>query len=280
MSAPQATENPEIGKRIRAGSIETNYHDQGEDTGTPLMLLHGSGPGVTAWANWRMNIPVLAQGRRVIAPDMVGFGYTERPEGIEYNLDTWVAHAMDILDALDIPQVDLVGNSYGGALALAITIRHPERVRRLVLMGAAGVHFTLTEGLDQVWGYTPSVSNMRKLMDTFAFDKALLSDELAELRYRASVRPGYQEAFSSMFPAPRQRWVDALASDEEAIRAIQQDTLILHGREDVVVPPVTSHTLFSLLPRAQLHMFGQCGHWTQIEHTNRFNTLVTRFLDE
>lgn len=279
-AAPKNTENPEIGQRIRAAGIETNYHDQGQDTGTPLLLLHGSGPGVTAWANWRLNIPVLAMNRRVVAPDMVGFGYTERPENIRYNLDTWVEHAVGFLDALDIGQADLVGNSYGGALALALTIRHPQRVRRLVLMGAAGVPFELTEGLDKVWGYTPSVANMRTLMDAFAFDRSLISDELAELRYRASVRPGYQESFAQMFPAPRQRWVDALASDEQDIRAIEQETLILHGREDRIVPPVTSETLFSLLPRAQLHMFGQCGHWTQIEHAARFNTLVTNFLDE
>lgn len=275
-----SAENPEIGLHIRAAGIDTNYHDQGHDTGTPLLLLHGSGPGVTAWANWRLNIPVLSSGRRVVAPDMVGFGYTERPEGIDYTLETWVAHAVGFLDALDIPQADIVGNSYGGALALALAIRHPERVRRLVLMGAAGVPFTLTQGLDQVWGYTPSVSNMRTLMDTFAFNKDLVSDELAELRYRASVRPGYQESFAKMFPAPRQRWVEALASPAEDIRAIDKDALIIHGREDVIVPPETSEKLFSLLSRAQLHMFGQCGHWTQIEHAARFNLLVTHFLDE
>ena len=200
-----ASDNPEIGLKISAGGIETNYHDMGEDSGTPLLLLHGSGPGVTAWANWRFNLPVLSETRRVVAPDMVGFGYTERPPGVEYNLDTWVQHGIDFLDALGIEKVDVVGNSYGGALALALAIRHPDRVRRLVLMGAAGVHFELTPGLDAVWGYTPSVENMRALIRTFAFNQELVSDELAELRYRASVRPVFQEAFASMFPAPRQR---------------------------------------------------------------------------
>jgi len=275
-----SVENPEIGLRINAGGIDTNYHDTGKGAATPLLLLHGSGPGVTAWANWRLNIPLLAEGRRVIAPDMVGFGYTERPEGIQYNLDTWVKHAIDFLDALGIEQADVVGNSYGGALALAMAIRHPQRVRRLVLMGAAGVDFELTPGLDNVWGYTPSVEGMRRLMDSFAYDRTLVSDELAELRYRASIRPGYQEAFAQMFPAPRQRWVDALASDEAQIRALDKETLIIHGREDRIVPPVTSKKLFELIDRAQLHMFGCCGHWTQIEHAARFNRLVTNFLDE
>ena len=275
-----SVENPEIGLRIDAGGIDTNYHDAGQGSATPLLLLHGSGPGVTAWANWRLNIPLLAEGRRVVAPDMVGFGYTERPEGIRYNLDTWVKHAIDFLDALGIEQDDVVGNSYGGALALAMAIRHPQRVRRLVLMGAAGVDFELTQGLDDVWGYVPSVEGMRHLMDSFAYNKALISDELAELRYRASIRPGYQQAFAQMFPAPRQRWVDALASAEADIRALDKETLIIHGREDRIVPPVTSKTLFELIEHAQLHMFGRCGHWTQIEHAARFNKLVTDFLNE
>ena len=273
-------ENPEIGLSINAGGINTNYHDAGQGRGIPALLLHGSGPGVTSWANWRLNIPLLAEGRRVVAPDMVGFGYTERPDGIQYNLETWVKHAIDFLDALGIEQADVVGNSYGGALALAMAIRHPQRVRRLVLMGAAGVDFELTQGLDDVWGYTPSVEGMRHLMDSFAYNKALISDELAELRYRASIRPGYQEAFAQMFPAPRQRWVDALSSAEADIRMLDKDTLIIHGREDRIVPPLTSKKLFELIERSQLHMFGCCGHWTQIEHAARFNRLVTDFLDE
>ena len=67
-----ASANPEIAKSIQTGSFATNYHDQGK--GHPVLLLHGSGPGVTAWANWRLVIPVLAERVRVIAPDMVGFG--------------------------------------------------------------------------------------------------------------------------------------------------------------------------------------------------------------
>ena len=82
------TQNPEIGRRIRTGSFETNVHDVG--SGAPVLLIHGSGPGVSAWANWRLVIPALAKARRVVAPDMVGFGYTDRPAGIEYGMDTWV----------------------------------------------------------------------------------------------------------------------------------------------------------------------------------------------
>ncbi|MDL0431842.1 alpha/beta hydrolase [Marinobacter sp. TBZ242] len=275
-----ASENsPEIGREITAAGYRTNVHDHGQG-GFPVMMIHGSGPGVTAWANWRLVIPELAKHRRVVAPDMLGFGYTERPEDNTYNRERWVAHAIGVMDALDLEKVDLVGNSFGGGLALALAIEHPERVRRLVLMGSVGVSFPITEGLDEVWGYEPSLENMRRLMDVFAFNKGLLTDELAEMRYQASIRPGFQESFAAMFPAPRQRWVDNLASPEEDIRALPHETLVIHGREDEVIPLQTSLTLADWIDRAQLHVFGRCGHWTQIEHASRFARLVNDFLTE
>lgn len=270
--------NPEIGRTVRAAGIGTNLHDVG--AGPPVLLIHGSGPGVSAWANWRLLVPKLAEQARVIAPDMVGFGYTERPPGVRYDMDTWVGQAVGVLDALGIERTDLVGNSFGGALALALAIRHPKRVRRLVLMGSVGVSFPITEGLDAVWGYTPSVQNMRRIMDVFAHDRALITDDLARMRYDASVRPGVQEAWDAMFPAPRQRWVDAMASPEASIRALPHQTLVVHGREDRVIPLSNSLTLAQWIPRAQLHVFGQCGHWTQIEHAARFARLVGDFLAE
>ncbi|MFO1212638.1 MAG: alpha/beta fold hydrolase [Paenacidovorax caeni] len=271
--------NPEIGQSITAAGIRTNYHDSG-GAGAPVLLIHGSGPGVSAWANWRLVMPALAQQARVIAPDMVGFGYTERPQGFVYSMDAWVRQAVGLLDALGIERTDLVGNSFGGGLSLALAIAHPERVRRLVLMGSAGVSFPLTEGLDAVWGYTPSVENMRAIMDYFAFDQGLMSDDLARLRFEASIRPGFQESFAAMFPAPRQRWIEALASAEADIRALPHQALVIHGREDRVIPLSTSLTLSSWIQRSQLHVYGQCGHWTQIEHAARFARLVGDFLAE
>lgn len=274
MNAPV---NPELGRRIRAAGIDTNYHDIG--SGEPVFLIHGSGPGVTAWANWRLTMPVLAERFRVIAPDMVGFGYTERPADIRYTMDGWVEHALGVMDALGLEQTHLVGNSFGGALALALAIRAPHRVKRLALMGSVGVSFPITPGLEAAWGYTPSIENMRALLDVFAFDRKLVNDDLARLRYEASIRPGFQESFASMFPAPRQRWIDAMASRDADIRALPHETLLIHGREDKVIPTAASQRLFELIPRAQLHLFGQCGHWTQIEHAGRFTQLLTNFFE-
>lgn len=268
----------EIGREIVAAGYRTNLHDQGE--GFPVLLIHGSGPGVTAWANWRLVMPELASQRRVVAPDMLGFGYSERPQNRHYNRDRWVDHALGVMDELGLEQVDMVGNSFGGGIALALAIRHPERVRRLVLMGSTGVSFPITRGLDEVWGYEPSLEAMRQLLDTFAFDRSLVNDELAELRYQASIRPGFQESFAAMFPSPRQRWVDSLASPEKDIRGLSHEALVIHGREDQIIPLQASLTLADWLERSQLHVFGRCGHWTQIEHANRFARLVNDFLSE
>ena len=274
--------NLEIGKSILANGIQTNYHEQGQShgQGAPVLLIHGSGPGVTGWANWRLTIPALAENFRVIAPDIVGFGYTERPADVQYNMDTWVSHILGFMDALGLEKAHVVGNSFGGGLALAMAIRAPERVNRLVLMGSAGLPFTLTDGLDRVWGYTPSIDNMRGLLDIFAFDRSRVTDELAKMRYEASIRPGIQEAFSQMFPAPRQNGVNALASAEAAMQALPHHTMIIHGREDKVIPLSTSYQLFNLIQKSQIHVFGQCGHWTQIEHTVRFNSLISDFFAE
>ena len=272
----QATQ--EIGKSIRAGGALTNFHEAGQ--GTPVILIHGSGPGVSAWANWSRTIPSLAEHFHVFAYDQLGFGYTELPSENRYGLEQWTEHLLDFMRAVGVAQAHLIGNSMGAAVALAVAVKHPEVVDRLVLMGTVGVHFPLTDGLDAVWGYTPSIANMRRLLDIFAYNRELVTDELAELRYKASIRPGMQEAFSSMFPAPRQQGVNALAAYEDRLGEIRAPALVIHGRDDRVIPLATSEKLLHTLENVQLHVFGRCGHWTQIEHAEAFNRLVRDFLLE
>jgi len=271
-------QNPEIGKSIDVNGVKVNYHDYG--TGEPVIFIHGSGPGVTAWANWRLVLPKISEKRRALAPDMVGFGYTDRPEGIEFNMETWGSQLIGFMDALEIEKADLVGNSFGGALALWMAIRVPERIGRIVLMGSMGVEFKLTKGLDDVWGYTPSFEQMERALYSFVSNKSMINPDLVQMRYDASVRPGYQETFGRMFPAPRQDGVSMMACPYADITKVMHETLVVHGREDEVIPTETSYALFNLIPNAQLHMFGNCGHWTQIEQNKRFVALIDSFLNE
>jgi pimeloyl-ACP methyl ester carboxylesterase len=269
-------ENPEIGATADANGIKTNYLEAGK--GDPVVLIHGSGPGVTSYANWRLVLPALAENFRVLAPDMVGFGFSERPANIEYGLQTWADQVVGLMDTLDLPKAHLIGNSFGGAIALRVAAQHPDRVGKLVLMGSMGVPFPITEGLDRVWGYEPSFENMRKVLDVFAYSRDLVNDELAEVRYRGSIQPGFQESFAAMFPAPRQRWVEAMCTPDDDIRRLPHRTLIVHGREDQVIPVQTSLRLMELIDNADLSVFSHCGHWSMIERTEDFNRSVSEFL--
>ena len=245
----------------------------------PVLLLHGSGPGVTAAANWRAVIPALSAGRRVIAPDQLGFGGTATGEPRTYGRAAWTAHALDLLDTLGLGTVDIIGNSMGGAIALSLALARPRAVRRIVLMGSMGVAMALPPGLDTVWGYTPGIEQMREVIGLFAHDRGIVTDDLVQLRYQASLRPQVRDSWRAMFPAPRQRWVDDLALSGAELASVGVPVLLVHGRDDRVVPwRPSSGQLLDLLPDSRLHVLSGCGHWTMIEKTADFLAVVLPFL--
>ncbi|GCL73231.1 alpha/beta hydrolase [Paenibacillus naphthalenovorans] len=262
------------------GGHRVYYHEAGQ--GETLLLIHGSGPGVSAWANWRLVYPILSKHYHVYAPDLIGFGSSEKPPSAQYGVDAWVEQLIAFIEAKHIGPTSIVGNSLGGCLALHLAYRRPDLVKKLVLMGSVGVSFPLTEGLDRVWGYTPDPETMRQLIQIFYYDKSFAENsDLVHMRYQATLNEENQSAFASMFPAPRQRHIDAMALTEDQIKRIDCPVLLVHGREDEVIPvEQTSWKLAQLLPNAEFHMFSTCGHWTQIEKTNSFCTLVEYFLQK
>ncbi len=263
------------GQTTTALGLETNFHQSG--AGAPIILLHGSGPGVSAWTNWRRVIPELATSYRVYAPDMAGFGYTERKEDLTYDIKLWVKHLIGFMDALAIDKAHLVGNSFGGSLALAAALRHPDRFDRLVLMGTPCGKFAMTPGLRAGWHYQPSLDNMRSVMALFPFDPSFITDELVRERYETSLIPGAQEGLRKLLAEPSVEGETILSGMPEAIVAgLQHRTLILHGREDKVVPPELGLRLAHAIPQAELHLFGQCGHWVQAERFDAFLALTRR----
>ena len=245
----------------------------------PVLLLHGSGPGVTATANWRPVIPALSAERRVIAPDQLGFGGTATGAPRTYGRAAWTAHALALLDTLGVATVDVIGNSMGGAIALSMAAARPAAVRRIVLMGSMGVAMALPAGLNAVWGYQPGVEQMREVIGLFAHNRQLITDELIELRYRASLNPPVRDSWAAMFPEPRQRWVDDLALAGAELASVGSPVLLVHGRDDRVVPwRASSGQLVDLLPDSRLHVLSGCGHWTMIEKTAEFLAVVQPFL--
>jgi 2-hydroxymuconate-semialdehyde hydrolase len=265
---------------VDVAGVATTVLDTGDAAdGPPILLLHGSGPGVSAAANWRPVIPSLSARRRVIAPDQLGFGGTATGQKHIYGRQAWTDHALALLDTLDVGEVDIIGNSMGGAIALSLAAARPAAVRRIVLMGTMGIAMPIPAGLDAVWGYEPGVEAMREVIGLFAYDRALITDDLVQLRYESSLYPPVRESWAAMFPPPRQRWVDDLALSGAELAGIQQPVLMVHGAADKVVPwQSSSAPLLDLLPDSRLYVIGSCGHWTMIERTAEFLEVVDPFL--
>ena len=282
MTAPSLAATAATPRSIEIGGVATSVIDTGEPAqalGPPALLLHGSGPGVTATANWRPIIPSLSAGRRVIAPDQLGFGGTATGEQRTYGRTAWTDHALAVIDELGVAEFDIIGNSMGGAIALSIAVARPQAVRRIVLMGSMGGAMALPAGLNTVWAYQPGVEQMREVIGLFAYDRALITDELVQMRYQASLEPTVRDSWAAMFPEPRQRWVDDLALSGAELASITQQVLMVHGLDDNVVPWRTSSAvLVDLLPDCRLHVLSGCGHWTMIEKTADFLAVVEPFV--
>lgn len=264
---------------VDVGGIRTRYLEAGSGART-VVLLHGSGPGVSARANWRLTMPALARHHRVLAPEMVGYGASRGPADIRYGVSTWLDHVTGFLDVLDVPHASFVGNSMGGLICLHLAITQPRRVERMVLMGTPGVGMRPTAGLAAVRNYEPSMDNMRELLTTaFAHDPAIITEDLVRARYEASVAGDAHEIYRTMFFDPRHSGND-LELDPAAVGGVSVPTLIVHGTDDRVIPVDVAWTMAGLMPDADLHVFARCGHWTQIERAEEFTRLIAGFLGD
>lgn len=270
---------------VQAGRLPTHLYRAGQ--GPSVLFLHGSGPGVTAWANWRFALPALASDFDCLAPDLWGFAQSGHPDPPPLEaqawMDLWVEQVIALLDYLGISSAHLVGNSMGGAIALHLLHRHRERFERVVLMGTIGAPHRITRQLDVAWGFyeEPTAERLAQIIRWFVYDPASVGGDLevvARDRLQAALDPQVRRSFEAMFPAPRQQHLDSLVLPEEAYGAMTRPILLVHGRDDVVVPLETSLWLLPRLPRVQLHVFGQCSHWVQIEKREGCNALVSSFL--
>jgi 2-hydroxymuconate-semialdehyde hydrolase len=277
-------------KQITIRGQVTNYHRQGEGTGaTSILFIHGSGPGANGWSNWQLALPALSDRWDCIAPDLIGFGESHHPEpaptGMRGWMRLWVDQMLGLLDALGVEQAHLVGNSMGGAVALHLLMEAPQRFERVVLMGAIGAPCRLTPELDRLWGFydDPSPALLAQAIRWFVYDDSFLRerlDEIVRIRYAAAMKEEVRRSFMAMFPAPRQKHLDDLIVPDSTLRRIEHPVLLVHGRDDLIVPVETSYYLLNRLPNVEMHIIGRCSHWTQIEHSRRFHELLTHFFSE
>lgn len=276
-------------RRARAGQLELNYHEAGDPTpfagGLPLLMLHGGGPGASAWSNFGPALPRFAEQSRTLLVDQPGFGESDKPE-IEGNYYTFAADAVAaLLDELGIERVHLLGNSLGGGTAVRFALKYPKRVGRLILMGPGGLSLNLfhadpTEGIKRLFefGGNPTREALRAFISTMVVNQDLVTDALVEERFADATAPGAREAMASMgasFMKP-DTFEDGMLW-REAYK-LRQHTLLTWGREDRVNPIDGAFAALKLIPKAQLHVFPNCGHWAQIEAADEFFAVASAFL--
>lgn len=248
-----------------------------------VLMLHGSGPATSGWANFNKNLGALADDFRVIVPDLPGWGESSPRPAAEYRHPEVV---VQLLDALGIEKAALVGNSMGGMVALAVAARNPERVSHLITMGPGSGGVTifdagdgLTEGLKILYaGYSdPSKETFEKVIDIMTFNTpAEVAAPLAAQRAQNAQR--HPEHLTNWLQGSRQGPPLKYGSSEQEIMSITAPALLIHGRDDRVVPFEHTLRLVRMIRNSRAYLINRCGHWAQIEHADEFNRLVRDFV--
>lgn len=280
MTTQQLTEEA-TSKYVQIKNLNLRIHYNEAGTGDPVIFLHGSGPGASSWSNFFRNVGPISQRYRCILMDQPGWGKSDSVV-ITADKPRSVVNAqavVGLMDALGIRKASLIGNSMGGATALNVAVDYPDRVDKLVLMGSGAGGPTLfghqpSEGLKVLYELyeKPSVEGLRRLINVMLYDGAQVPDEILRQRYTTiQENPKHIESWLKSSRATR--------SILNEVQQVQHQTLIIHGRNDRVVPLEGSMWLLSAMPNAQLHVFNKCGHWAQFEHADEFNELVLNFLN-
>lgn len=260
-------------------------------SGTPVVLLHGGGPGASGVSNYSRNIEAVAQRFRVIVPDMPGYGRSTKTLNHSDPIGYVADMIRGLLDELGIKAAHLVGNSYGGAAALRLALDTPGRAEKLVLMGPGGIGITRalpTAGLNRLLSYYSGGGPSREKLATFIRDYLVyegdsVPDDLIDLRYQASVDPEVVANPPLSRPsgplALRTAWRMDLTRDSR-LKRLQTPTLVLWGRDDKVNRPSGGPMLLNMMPNAELVMTSHTGHWLQWERAELFNEMVCEFLQK
>jgi len=270
--------------RIQDGdlSLQLHYNDIGSGAET-VVMLHGSGPGASGWANFNRNIePLVNAGYRVILLDCPGWSKSDPIVNTGSRSDLNARALKGALDALGIDKVHLIGNSMGAHSTVAFALANPERVGKLVLMGGGTggpSQFVPmpTEGIKLIGALyrDPTIENLKRMMNVFVYDASSLTDALYQARLDNMLnRRDHLENFVKSVEANPKQFPDY----GHRLGEVQAQTLVIWGRDDRFVPLDVGLRLVWGLPNAELHIFNRCGHWAQWEHADKFNRMVLDFL--
>ncbi|WP_280218218.1 alpha/beta fold hydrolase [Nocardia neocaledoniensis] len=261
------------------------YRESGE--GPPLLLLHGSGPGVTGWRNFGSNIPAFAAHYRTLVLEFPGFGVSD-DFGAPHPMVSAQRAVSAFLDGLGLDRVRIVGNSMGGFVATDFALAHPERVDRLVTVGGVGTPLFSAapgEGIVRLSEFVenPTREALIAWLHSMVFDPALVTEELIEQRWEQATDPATLENSRRMYGRA------ALARMAEAARAaaapgwaslgrITAPVLVTWGRDDRVSPVDMALLPMRTLRHGEIHIFPNCGHWVMIEQKEAWEATVLAFL--
>jgi len=263
------------------------YHEAGD--GPPLLLLHGSGPGVTGWRNYRGNLGFFAQHFRCLVLEFPGFGVSDDFGGHPM-LDAQRA-AVVFADALGLDRVDIIGNSMGGGVGINFAINHPDRVRHLVTIGGIGTNIFSpgpSEGIRLLQEFTedPTRARLVDWLNSMVYDPALVTDELIEERWALATDPETLESARRMYgKAAFAAMMEMMRNADfplpwSIMHKVKAPTLLTWGRDDRVSPLDMALVPMRTIPNAELHVFPNCGHWVMIEAKSAFERTVLSFLTQ
>lgn len=259
-----------------------HYHVAGE--GAPLLLLHGSGPGVFGWANFQGNLPVFAKHFRTYILDMPGYGGSAAVDG--YPIDVAVTATLQFIDKMGIDKVAIVGNSMGGMVATRFAVAYPDRITRLCTIGGVGTNLFSSfpnEGINLLVEFTeqPTRERLVAWLRSMVYDQSLVTDELIEDRWRRATEPDTLAVSRRMYSRAAIAQIAAAQKNSQPWAHLQQlqcPTLITWGRDDRVSPVDWAILPMRLIPKCELHIFYDCGHWAMIERKKEFENVVLAFL--
>jgi 4,5:9,10-diseco-3-hydroxy-5,9,17-trioxoandrosta-1(10),2-diene-4-oate hydrolase len=271
---------------IAVGSRAIHLVEAG--SGSPLLMLHGGGPGASGVSNYSRNIAALARRFRVLVPDLPGYGKSDKALSRTDPFGDLAESMLGLLDALGVRRAAVVGNSLGGACALRMALERPQRISRLVLMGPGGIGTSRslpTPGLRRLFGYYegdgPTIEKMRAFIrDDLVYDGRAIPDDVIRTRFESSID---REVVANP-PLRRPRGLSALMrmdlTRDPRLTGLRTPTLVLWGTDDRVNRPSGGRLLQRRMPNCDLHLFSRTGHWVQWERAEEFNAVTTAFLSQ
>jgi pimeloyl-ACP methyl ester carboxylesterase len=266
-----------------AGTLR--YYEAGD--GRPLLFLHGSGPGVTGWRNFRGVLPAFSAHFRCLILEFPGFGVSDDFGG--HPMVTAQGAVTPFLDALGVDHVDIIGNSMGGGVGINFAIHHPDRIGKLVTIGGIGTNIFSpgpSEGIRLLQEFTeePTRDRLIAWLNSMVYDTKLVTDQLIEERWKLATDPETLASARRMYgkAAFAQMMAMMKAADVPMpwalMHKVAAPTLLTWGRDDRVSPLDMALIPMRTIPNAELHVFGNCGHWAMIEAKEAFESTVLGFL--